>query len=112
MFRNYYFTLFHCCCFAILAATDKNSHKSVQDEGGSDHYNSDTEVEDPLDSNSQGDVHDPSDNIKKAVSIIPKRISRPKRHNSEAVAGPSSREVTRVTVDSEQFSIQSLLDDF
>jgi hypothetical protein len=68
-------------------------------------------VDDTLGSTSQGD-DDLFDDMRKPVSIIPKRTSRAKRHNSEAIAGPSSRKVTRAAVDSEQFNAQGLLEDF
>ncbi|XP_021936235.1 uncharacterized protein LOC110837903 isoform X2 [Zootermopsis nevadensis] len=87
----------------LPAATNKNSHKPVQHEGSA------KEVED---SSPQGNVDDLFDDMRKPVSVIPKRISRPKRHGSEAAAGPSSRKVTRAAADGEQSDTRCLLDDF
>jgi hypothetical protein len=100
--------------------TQGNNCKLVQQERNQSHYDSDTEVdttddERKVDSSFLGDTDDLLNDDKKTFSNIPKRINHRKKYIFEAVAGPSSRNVSGGTVDSghdEECSPQDLLDNF
>ncbi|PNF36436.1 hypothetical protein B7P43_G15890 [Cryptotermes secundus] len=101
------------------AVTERSIHEPVQDESSPDHYDSETDVEITDDERKTDRILlSVTDNLfdddRKPLSTIPKRVSRPKRHVLESEAGPSSRKVTRTTVESghtREFSSQDLLED-
>lgn len=102
-----------------LLVTQSSSQKPVQQDSSQCHYDSDTETETTdderkVDSSFLSDTDDLFQDNKTTFSNIPKRINLWKRHNVEAVAGPSSRRVSGGTVASghdEELSVQDLLND-
>jgi len=102
-----------------LLVTQSSSQKPVQQDSSQCHYDSDTETETTdderkVDSSFLSDTDDLFQDNKTTFSNIPKHINLLKRHNVEAVAGPSSRRVSRDTVASgrdEEFSTQDMLND-
>jgi hypothetical protein len=102
-----------------LLVTQSSSQKPVQQDSSQCHYDSDTETETTdderkVDSSFLSDTDDLFQDNKTTFSNIPKHINLLKRHNVEAVAGPSSRRVSCDTVASgrdEEFSTQDMLND-
>jgi len=103
--------------------TQSSSQKLVQQDSSQCHYDSDTETETTdderkVDSSFLSDTDDLFKDDKTTFSNIPKHINLRKRHNVEAVAGPSSRRELRrksggtvATGRDEEFSTQDMLND-
>ncbi|XP_069681908.1 DNA repair protein XRCC4 [Periplaneta americana] len=109
--------------------SNSKANKPKQAERDSDHYDSDTEVEDtdeelkastpPRVDTDFPDDDDLLQDVKPSVSIIPKRTARAKRTTvrtlRDPVAGPSMSKVTRPTLENghaAEFNTQDLLDEF
>jgi hypothetical protein len=102
-----------------LHGTQSSYQKPVQQDSSQGHYDSDTEMETTdderkVDSSFLSDTDDLFQDNKTTFSNIPKHINVWKKHNVEAVAGPSSRRVSGGTVASghdEELITQDMLND-